>query len=469
MPKTLTQPDPGVQAKHILQHLAGLQKAYLLYPADHSQPRQIWEKLRSILHSFFEWNSMLSYDFFEQIFIFQERPFIEESLHCGAFSKDCSKHNLGNIAIFPGISAADVQAFLSLLSKKPEELEDAGGLAAALRAKNISSIVIAEASIVAEDFSKDKKGQKQRAKRIYQRIESAFEDIQEQLRGGGDVNLNLAKQNVNSLLAEVLENQQAILALAAIKKHDSLTSHHSINVCILSLLVGSKIFKKYSELNVLGAAALLHDIGKINLPKKLITKVSPLTPEEWEAIKKHPVFGANILKGLDGIDKLAMVVAYEHHAGLNLKGYPEIKDKSAPHVFSRIVHIADVYEASTSSLRPYSAHPLAPDVILGQMYEKRDSYFDSQILKVFIKTLGIYPIGTLVVLNTGERGIVSENQDKDLLRPVVKVFTDAAGNQCPPHKLDLSSPNNCRVSIVESRTQDSISMKPKDLFNLATD
>lgn len=467
MPETMSQPDALAQGRTALRQLAALQKNYLLYPAHHSQPRLTLRNLRGTLDSFFAWNTALSFDFFERIFIFQETPLIDESLHCSTFASLCDQHGVGSITIYPGFSEEELHTFLSLMTRKKAELERRDGLASILREEEISTIVVTDATDRREE--EDDSGRKKRAKKVYSSIRDTLSDIENKVKSEGSVDISLARKNVNLLLSEILQNEQAIMALTAIKDYDICTSHHSVNVCILSLLVGSKILKQFNDLNNLGASALLHDIGKIRVPKEIINKTAPLTEDEWELIKKHPTQGAKILKELSGIDKLAMVVAFEHHAGFNLAGYPRIQDKKIPHIFSRIVQIADVYEASTSSMRSYSAHPLPPDVIIQKMYAERAKCFDAQILKVFITAIGIYPIGSIVQLNTGEKAVVRKKNDKDLLRPVLKVFTNDQGKWCEAYVLDLAEANNCRISIVKSELPNELKIKGDALVDLTLD
>ncbi len=193
-------------------------------------------------------------------------------------------------------------------------------------------------------------------------------------------------------------------------------------------------------LTELGLSALLHDIGKIEVPKEILNKPTEFTEEDWRIVRKHPIWGAWAILKIQGINPSSMnaaVSAFEHHLSYDLSGYPKLKNKMTLDLFSKIITIADQYDAITSS-RVYSRIPQPPDKALSIMVERSGTQLDPYFLKIFINMIGVYPIGTLVMLNTQELGLVFEsNTNPDFTdRPRVLVLVDSTGKKVE-HMADL--------------------------------
>jgi hypothetical protein len=174
-------------------------------------------------------------------------------------------------------------------------------------------------------------------------------------------------------------------------------------------------------------AGLLHDIGKVRIPLEVINKPGKLTVEEWEQVKRHPVEGALILSDLPGVTRLAMVAAFEHHQHGEVRGYPEVDDQPQQHLFSQIVALCDAYDAITSARVYYSLQkPL--DQAVRILLDKRGSAFDPILVKAFVNMVGIFPVGALLKLDTGEIGMVV-HQTRDLLRPRLLLLDKFDGSE----------------------------------------
>jgi len=208
----------------------------------------------------------------------------------------------------------------------------------------------------------------------------------------------------------------------------------------MSILFGLRLGLDKKRLSELGFAALFHDVGKIKLPHDLIAKPSEFDENDWKMIKKHPFLGAKSLLGIRSLDEFtrrAIVVAFEHHLNIDLSGYPEISKSRELNLFSRIVSIADAYDAMTSG-RIYLKAPISPDDALRKMLYRQGKFYDPVLLKVFVNVVGIYPVGTLVFLNTGEIGLVFKVNPDDLARPQVRIIADKEGEKKSPLEVDLS-------------------------------
>ncbi len=257
---------------------------------------------------------------------------------------------------------------------------------------------------------------------------------------GESVEVKRAKRVVSAVVNAITEHEQILMGMTALKDYDEYTYFHSANVSILSVALGRRMGMSRNMLTELGIAALFHDIGKIDVPNEVLNKPSNLLEAEWKTMQKHPIWGVKSLLKMRSIDDLTIrssMVAFEHHMNLNHSGYPRLKKQYDLDFFSRIVSIADRYDAMTSS-RVYSRISMPLDKALGIMMEKTGDEIDPLLFKFFINMVGMYPIGTLVGLDSKELGLVFENDQASLLRPRVMLITDNQGNWIKGHVVDLN-------------------------------
>jgi HD-GYP domain-containing protein (c-di-GMP phosphodiesterase class II) len=268
-------------------------------------------------------------------------------------------------------------------------------------------------------------------------VKSIMEDCKKNSR----INSDAAKVMVDKIIDELLLNRDVLVNLSDIKTTDDYTFAHSVNVCILSLMAGAKLGLNQLRLKDLGVGALLHDIGKVSIPEEIIKKPGKLTDEEYEIIKQHTVLGHNALKADMDIRISSAHIALAHHERYDGSGYPFGLKGENIHQFARIVAIADVYDALTSDrvyhekMKAHEAVELLTTVGMNQ--------FDREILQVFIKNIALYSLGTGVLLDNGEKGIVVDC-NKDLpARPVVRIVYRANGERVRTYEeVDLAKKLN---------------------------
>lgn len=223
----------------------------------------------------------------------------------------------------------------------------------------------------------------------------------------------------NELIEELLSRKNLLVNLVDIKSMDNYTYQHCVNVAVLSLILGIQLQLNKFELTDLCIGALVHDIGKILIPKELTLKPGKLTDEEFALMKKHTTKGYEYLRSIYEISAPSRVVALEHHEHYNGNGYPEKRTGTEISKLSRIVAIADVYDALTSD-RPYR-RAMSPNDALEYIMAGGTSQFDYEMVKSFAKVVVPYPQGTLVKLSNGDYAVVEEIFDHYPLRPVVKI------------------------------------------------
>jgi HD-GYP domain-containing protein (c-di-GMP phosphodiesterase class II) len=294
--------------------------------------------------------------------------------------------------------------------------------------------------------------QRKMAKKTFFKAISVVRELSQRTHSGKEVNLVKVKRLVQTLVDQILQNEEIFLELSSLKNFDEYTYIHSTNVCIYSLVLGLRVGLSKRELSELGLAALFHDIGKVKLPLELLNKPAEFNESEWMKMRKHPIIGVkNLLASLklDPFSIRAMLVSFEHHLNLDLSGYPELREKREMNLFSRIVSIADAYDAMTSG-RVYVKTPYPPDEALRKMYYSKEKVYDHLLLKFFINMLGVYPVGSLVLLRNGEVGIVIKNNPENLSAPKVKIIADQKGMKETPEIVDLSKIAQVSAEVEES-------------------
>lgn len=258
-------------------------------------------------------------------------------------------------------------------------------------------------------------------------------------------NSDSSKLMVNRIIDELLENREIIVNLSDIKTIDDYTFSHSVNVCILSLITGIKLGLDQLKLRDLGVGALLHDIGKVLIPEEILKKPAELSLEEFDKIKEHTTLGYNIVKSDPNVSALSANVVLAHHERWDGSGYPRQIAGDSIHLFSRIVAIADVFDALSSD-RIYKKKMKTYEVI-EYITTIGAQCFDQQILECFVKSIPIYSIGTSVLLNTGEKGIIVDVNKAFPTRPIVRIVYMPDGTKAESfEEIDLTKRLNIFIT-----------------------
>ena len=284
-----------------------------------------------------------------------------------------------------------------------------------------------------------------RAAKICAQSKRAVSSMFQEARLGKAVNTASAKKLVEEISDSVSRNPGALISLARLKTADDYTYMHSVAVCALMIALSKQLNLDETQTRSAGIAGLLHDLGKALMPMDVLNKPGKLTDEEFAIIKTHPEEGHKLLLGSTGADAIALDVVLHHHEKTDGSGYPKhLKDKEIS-LFAKMGAVCDVYDAITSN-RPYKAG-WDPAESLRKMAEWANGHFDPMVFQAFVKSLGIYPIGSLVKLNSGRLGLVIDQTEKSLLTPRVKVFySTRAMTRIKPEVVDLSRPG-CPESI----------------------
>ncbi|MEW6215677.1 MAG: HD-GYP domain-containing protein, partial [Nitrospirota bacterium] len=292
------------------------------------------------------------------------------------------------------------------------------------------SIEIDRLKKIKEDEEVDTSARKM-IKKTYFNAVSYARGVITKIGSGEKVNIKKAKRLVEAMVDRLLEEEQLLLSMTMIKDYDEYTYYHLVNVSIFSIALGQRLGLSKKSLTELGLTALFHDIGKMEIPHEVLNKPTSLTDDEWMLMKRHPVSGIRAILRLRGFDNTSIrsaIVAFEHHINCDFSGYPEVRKYTELDLYSKIVSIADHYDAMTSS-RVYSRIPVSPDKAVSIMIERAGAQLDPLLLKFFINMVGIFPVGTLVMLDTKELGLVYESNAVLVDRPRVLIIIDSNGRR----------------------------------------
>lgn len=242
---------------------------------------------------------------------------------------------------------------------------------------------------------------------------------------------------VDEINQSLERNTNALLSLIRLKNSDEYTYLHSVAVCMLMVALGRQLGLNNDQLKQAGIAGLLHDIGKVAIPSEVLNKSGKLTQEEFDTLRQHPQRGWEILKSCYQVDETALDVCLHHHERVDGRGYPERLSGDALTLFARMGAVCDVYDAISSD-RCYRK-AWGPAESIRKMATWREGHFDEIVFHAFVKTIGIYPNGTLLKLKSGRLGVVIEQSKKNLTTPIIKIFFSTRANaHIPMEILDLS-------------------------------
>jgi putative nucleotidyltransferase with HDIG domain len=294
------------------------------------------------------------------------------------------------------------------------------------------------------------------AKTIRSEAESLAREFMTAAHLKDGIDTDRVNTTVEKMVESIFRNRDALTSLVRIKSADDYTFTHCVNVAVLAVTLGRQMGLAKSELHDLGVGAILHDVGKALVSQKVLKKPGPLTDREFDEMKHHTELGAEHLSGTRGIKEEAITVALQHHEKFDGTGYPHRLAGNDIHLYARISAVADVYDAMTSN-RVYQ-RKLQPDIALQKMYIWRDVSFESEHVERLIKCLGIYPIGTVVELNTGEIAVVKSTNHSNPLQPTLLLLFDEDGCQVPePYETDLR--NEVARWVVNSRDPNKLGVK----------
>lgn len=303
------------------------------------------------------------------------------------------------------IPQEDLLAFMRLLVQCEEKADPAAWLTEETGKKGFSWASVLKGVDIKR---RSVENLREKAKSTYFHAMNSVRDVAQRISYQGYAGIRKSKRMVQNMLDCLSEDEALFVCLSTIKDYDDYTYTHSVNVAVLSLCLGNRIGLPRNSLEHLGICGLFHDLGKVDVPREILTKPGQLTEGEWEVMQKHPMASVMQILKLRASHELKskiLLAPFEHHVKYNLSGYPKVELKKEVSLFGRILQIADVYDAVTSS-RAYRSYAFSPDQAILHMMKGSGTDYDPILLKVFAIMMGTYPVGSLLELDTGEFGLV---------------------------------------------------------------
>ena len=289
------------------------------------------------------------------------------------------------------------------------------------------------------------------ARRLLERTRQAVQTMFDEARMGKALAVGQAYELVDDIASSVLRGGGVLLGLARLKTADNYTYMHSVAVCALMTALARELELAPEQVRSAGLAGLLHDIGKMAVPSAILNKPGSLSDAEFSSVRAHPAAGHRMLLEVDDIDPVALDVCLHHHEKLDGSGYPKGLCGEEISLYARMGAICDVYDAITSN-RPYK-QGWCPAESLRRMAAWRGGHLDATLFAAFVKCLGIYPLGTLVRLQSERLAVVvGQAAGKTLTSPTVRVFFSIRAGTCiVPSLIDLAAPG-CQERIISTES-----------------
>lgn len=274
------------------------------------------------------------------------------------------------------------------------------------------------------------------ARQVHSEANQVVHSIMTDIRLGKQIEVEKVEPVVERVTESIFRNKDALTSLSRIKQKDNYTFQHSVSVCALLVSFTHAMDYERDVIMEAGLGGLLHDIGKMKVPDAVLNKPGALTPAEFTVMQSHAALGRDLLKQTAGIPETAILVASQHHERFDGTGYPDKLKDDGISLFGQMAAIVDVYDALTSN-RIYHKG-MEPTAALKKLFEWSKFHFNEELVQHFIRVIGIYPVGSLVSLESGQLAVVVQQGEKNLLQPLVRVIFDLEKGFVTPRDLDLA-------------------------------
>ncbi|MEW5725424.1 MAG: HD-GYP domain-containing protein, partial [Thermodesulfobacteriota bacterium] len=303
-----------------------------------------------------------------------------------------------------------------------------------------------------------------RARQTYARALDVTREFMADVRAGRQINVEKVREHLEDMIDSVFRNRSSLVALLKLRTYDEYTFTHSLNVTALALSIGRSVNLNREQLNALGLGAMFHDLGKTRVPEAILNKPGRLTDEEFALMKEHPALGIQVLaERHHDLPSSVLQIVRHHHERLDGSGYPDGLSGGQLEPFIIISGICDVYDALSSDRVYHKA--LVPHEALKVVFNLRGKHFPQVWVDRFVQCIGIYPVGTLVLLSTGDVGVVSEVNQASLVRPVVRLILDRKERPVAGVKyVDLNQMDNEGLDVADVLDPQKMRLDPAQYF-----
>lgn len=429
------------QADEFARRLASTTRAAALYTPDHPLVRRgVDELARRCSDGLRRAESIVIGCIGDDVVVDGQR-LMRSAAALAPFVRELRAREVDKIVVARGVTREELYALVMELAARPSE----ESVVTRLERRGVRHVTLGR---IAVDEPEGDAAGLAAARRVYGSAVQTAQTLWDAARAGEPPDPAAARRIVDSLARGVSQDRASLMALTALKKYDNYTFTHMVNVSVLAMAQARALGLEGSRLREFGFAALMHDIGKVRTPLEILNKPDRLTKEEFEIMKRHVIDGAQILRRTPEVPALAPIVAFEHHLKQDLSGYPERIGHRELNLCTMVVSLADVFDALRST-RPYR-EGLPTDRVKAIMARQDSQDFNRTLLHRFVNLMGLYPVGTLVRLDTEEIGVVTHEHPTDPFRPQVKVLVDPRGEWLEEPKLVSTWERDARGAFVRS-------------------
>jgi HD-GYP domain-containing protein (c-di-GMP phosphodiesterase class II) len=422
----------------VLAGLTALVRLRKLYPAGHPVVDQSLEALQEALNGHLGRAEHLRIDIIRGDAHVEGYPFRIESQENQRPIRELREMEVHSLHFSRGVSKEELSSVAGILSEMGERGVAPGPLAEELARRGVERVNLGK--LVQLDTRWGRYDWPDAPDGIsdpdYLESLSRAEDAFSPLVEGKPMDVTAVRDLLQLLTSKVVQSSAALSQILAVKHYENHTYCHSVNVAVLSLVIGRRTGLDDASLSDLAEAALLHDVGKIRIPIEVLKKPGALSRRERQLIERHPKYGAEVLITVPGLAPLTPTVALEHHREVAGGGYPDLEGNQVPHMMSQLVAVADTYEALTGA-RSYR-EPALPEeacLILARMAGQK---LNPAIVKAFVSTISFFPLGTVVRTNRGEIGVVIETVCDEPLHPLISLVRVSPDGDPPLTRIDTS-------------------------------
>ncbi len=412
-----------VKARDFLRALSAARQVYALYPGEHPKRIETTSDLSERIGELCDARGRPVVLFVSDGNFYMGATLLAwESLTLSRLAQTMTEAGVQSLEFRSGVSPSDADALLRLLMGEKQAQSELGWIGVNRATPMVPDADLSGMSELLQSYAAGLELLRQTAARLL---------------AGRPADLDATVRLTEHLAELISEDPAQALLLTTVKSYDEYTYHHMVNVCILSLALARAIGLSREQSIALGIGGLLHDVGKVKVPREVLQHDGLLNEEQWRLIQKHPVDGAGLVAVTTG-DPLhpALSIVLEHHAAFDGSGYPSLSGGRAPSLPARIVSVADCFDAITSK-RTYRK-PEERRQALAILQTGAGRAFDPRVVRTFVRMVGLFPVGSLVQLSTGEVGVVVRNHERALGRPTIRLVLDTQGNAAEPTEIDLS-------------------------------
>jgi putative nucleotidyltransferase with HDIG domain len=441
--------------EELVRRLAAAVRGAALYSPEHPLVRRGIDALSALSQTALQRADPIVVGFVGDEVVVNGQRLLRSAASLVGFARDLREREIEKIAISGGVTREEFRAFAFELIDRRAPVP----LVTRLEQKGVRRITVGRITLEQDD---EPSVGIATARRVYGTAVETAESLWNAAKAGDKPDPHAARRIIDSLAKLVSQDRTSLMALTALKRYDNYTFTHMVNVSVLAMAQARSLNLDGPLLREFGFAALMHDIGKVHTPLDVLNKPDRLTKGEFDQMKRHVIDGAHILRRTPEMPALAPVVAFEHHLRQDLSGYPEKIGHRDLNLCTQIVSIADVYDALRSK-RVYR-DGLPSERIRAIMTQKDSPAFNTKLLRRFINLMGLFPVGTLVRLNTEEVAVVTHEHPTDPFRPQVKVLRDATGQTVEePTLINTWEPDgrgNFKWAVVEAVDPDAVQIDP---------